>query len=176
MANHIFSALTLTVLLAACGNQGGQAAAPANPQPQAASASASAAAGGQNFVQGKGSISEERTAAFKSFMPTFSTMRKMANGDEAFEPEKFKAAAAKFVEEARVPFEHFQNDPQGNGDALPAIWLQAEAFKAEQDKFLAAVDELNTAAQSGNLEQIKAAFGNAGASCKSCHDAYRAPK
>lgn len=165
MTNRILSACALAALLAACGGSDNQ-----QPAQQAA------ASGGQTFAQGKGSISEDRTAAFKSFMPTFSTMRKMANGDQAFEPEKFKAAAAKFVDEAREPFEHFQNDPQGNGDALPAIWLQPDAFKAEQDKFLAAVDELNTAAQSGNLDQIKASFGNAGASCKSCHDTYRAPK
>lgn len=167
MNQSVFGACALAVLLAACGGMEGQSA---------ASGQTAAASGGLTFAAGKGSISEERTAAFKSFMPTFSTLRKMANGDEAFEPEKFKAAAAKFAQEARIPFEHFQNDPQGNGDALPAIWQQPEAFKAEQEQFLAAVDELNTAAQSGNLEQIKASFGKAGASCKSCHDAYRAPK
>jgi cytochrome c556 len=36
-----------------------------------------------------------------------------------------------------------------------------------------AVAELNTAAKSGNLETIKIAFGEAGKSCKACHDNYR---
>lgn len=139
-----------------------------------------AACGGQNNTNGqaggKGDISQNRTAAFKSFMPTFSSMGKVVKGEEAYEVEKFKTLAASFKDEARAPFEHFQSDPKGNGDALPAIWEKPAEFKAEQDKFLAAVDKLNEAAQSGNLEQIKAAYGDAGASCKSCHTAYRAPK
>lgn len=139
------------VLLTACGGQG----APSAP---------------------KGAISEERTAAFKSFMPDFSSMKKMVAGDEAFEVEKFKAAAAQFANDAKVPFDYFQNDPNGNGDALPAVWQQADAFKAEQDQFLAAAEKLNAAAQTGNLEEIKVAFGQVGASCKSCHDTFRAPK
>ena len=49
-------------------------------------------------------------------------------------------------------------------------------FNAERDKFLAAVDDLNAKAQAGNLEAIKVAYGNVGASCKSCHDAFRKPK
>ncbi|QMT32073.1 c-type cytochrome [Alysiella filiformis] len=150
-----------SVLLAACG---GQESTPA------ANGSAPAVAGG------KGSISEDRSAAFKSFMPTMSKMGKMAKGDEAFSPEAFQAAAEQFSKEARVPFEHFQNDPNGNGDALPNIWANPEAFKAEQDKFLTAVDKLNEVAKTGKLEDIKTAFGNVGASCQSCHDTYRRPK
>lgn len=138
-------------ILSACGNQ----SAPANP---------------------KGSISEERTTAFKAFMPDFSSMKKMVGGEEAFEVEKFKAAAAQFAIDAKVPFEHFQNDPNGNGDSLPAVWDKPDAFKAEQDKFLAAVEKLNAAAQTGKLEDIKVAFGETGASCKSCHESFRAPK
>lgn len=155
MHKILFTAALLTgaFTLSACGNGGG------------------AAAGG-----GKGPISEERTTAFKSFMPTYSSMRKMANGDEAFDAESFKKLAASFVQEARVPFEHFQSDDKGNGDALPAVWEKAAEFKAEQDKFLAAVDNLNTAAQSGKLEDIKAAYDATSGSCKSCHDAFRKPK
>jgi cytochrome c556 len=35
------------------------------------------------------------------------------------------------------------------------------------------VAKLNAAAKTGNLDQIKAAFGAAGASCKACHDDFR---
>lgn len=133
----------------------------------------------QNTTQpsgGKGMISEDRSAAFKSFMPTFAKMRKMVNGDTAFEPEAFKAAAAQFAKEARVPFEHFQNDPNGNGDALPNIWAKPDEFNAQRDQFLAAVDKLNAAAQTGKLDDIKVAFGEAANSCQACHDTYRRPQ
>lgn len=133
------------------------------------------ACGGANGPA-KGNISEERTAAFKSFMPTFSGMGKVVKGEEAYDVEQFKAAAAQFVVEAHAPFEYFQNDPNGNGDALPAIWEKPEDFAAEQSKFLDAVNRLNEVAQTANLDDIKAAYGEVGASCKSCHDAYRAPK
>ena len=53
----------------------------------------------------------------------------------AFEPEAFKTKAAQFAKEAREPFEYFQNDPNGNGDALPVIWQKPAEFKAQQDKF-----------------------------------------
>ncbi|QEY23116.1 c-type cytochrome [Neisseria animalis] len=134
------------------------------------------AACGGSPAQPKGPISEDRTAAFKSMMPEFTTMGKMVKGEEAYEVEKFKQAAAKFAEASKKPFNFFESDPQGNGDALPAIWENADKFKAEEEKFHAAVEKLNTAAQSGVLEDIKAAYGEVGASCKSCHDAYRMPK
>lgn len=160
-----------TLLLAACNDNAPTAPANGSAPAAASGASTSPAADG-----GKGDLSESRTAAFKSFMPTFSTMRKMANGDQAFVPEEFKAKAEQFTKEAREPFEYFQNDPKGNGDALPVIWEKPEAFKAEQDKFFAAVDKLNAAAQGGKLDDIKAAVGEVGASCKACHDTFRRPK
>lgn len=137
------------------------------------------AACGQNgagAAQGKGDISRDRSSAFKSFMPNVSSMRKMANGDDAFNPEKFKTAATQFAKEARVPFESFQNDPNGNGDALPNIWQKPVEFKAEQEQFFAAVDALNAAAQTEKLDDIKAAFAKVENSCQSCHQTYRAPK
>jgi len=36
-----------------------------------------------------------------------------------------------------------------------------------------AVANLNTAAQSGDQEAIKKAFGAAGAACKNCHDDFK---
>ncbi|HFC5922045.1 TPA: cytochrome c, partial [Neisseria meningitidis] len=49
-------------------------------------------------------------------------------------------------------------------------------FEAEKTKFAAAVEKLNAAAQTGKLDEIKAAYGETGASCKSCHDSFRAPE
>ena len=61
-------------------------------------------------------------------------------------------------------------------DALPNIWEKPAEYQVEQDKFLAAVANLNAKAQTGNLEEIKVAYGEVGASCKACHDTYRRPK
>ncbi|UOO83247.1 cytochrome c [Uruburuella testudinis] len=139
------------------------------------------ACGGSAAGAGKGPNSEERTTAFKAMMPNFSSMGKMVKGEEPYEVEKFKTAAAAFAEESKKPFAHFERDalvdgkPQ-DGDALPAVWEKPEEFKAAEETFHAAVAELNTQAQSGNLEAIKVAYGDAGASCKACHDSFRRPK
>lgn len=154
MQKSLFTFVLASTLLAACGNQNTA----------------------QTPHTGKGSISEDRSTAFKSFMPTFSKMRKMTNGDVAFDPETFKVTAAQFTQEARVPFEYFQNDPNGNGDALPNIWEKNNEFKIQQDKFLAAVDKLNTVAQTAQLDDIKVAFGDVANNCQACHDTYRRPK
>ena len=140
----------------------------------AASLMLAACSGGADVA--KGPNSEARTTAFKAMMPNFSSMGKMVKGEEPYEVEKFKTAAAAFTEESKKPFEHFQQDAEGNGDALPAVWERPDDFKAAEDKFHAAVTALNTAAQSGNLEEIKVAYGVAGASCKACHDTFRRPK
>ncbi len=142
----------------------------------ALSACGSSAAG-----EAKGPHSEARTTAFKSMMPNFSSMGKMVKGEEAYDVEKFKTAAAAFAAESQEPFKHFERDaavdgkPQ-DGDALPAVWAQPEQFKAEEDKFRAAVENLNAKAQAGNLDEIKVAYGDVGASCKACHDTFRKPK
>jgi len=35
------------------------------------------------------------------------------------------------------------------------------------------LSKLDAAAKTGNIDQIKVAFGAAAQSCKACHDAYR---
>lgn len=124
----------------------------------------------------KGEISQNRTDAFKKMMPDFAAMGKMVKGEEAFDEAKFRTAAASFKEHAKKPFDFFDSDPQGNGDALPAVWEKPEAFAEAQEQFLKAVENLNTAAQTAKLDALKTAYGEVGASCKSCHDSFRRPK
>lgn len=145
------AAAAITLLLSACGGSG----IPSQP---------------------KGEISENRTAAFKSMMPEFTRMGKMVKDEEPYDVEKFKQAAAAFTESSKKPFTLFESDPQGNGRALPAVWSDAAKFKAEEENFAAAVEKLNAAAQTGKLDEIKAAYSETGSSCKSCHDSFRAPE
>ncbi|WP_037585535.1 c-type cytochrome [Stenoxybacter acetivorans] len=136
-----------------------------------------AACSGAPAEVAKGPNAEARTAAFKKMMPDFSSMGKMVKGEEAYDAEKFKAAAASFAQLSQEPFKHFTSDGEGkDGDSLPNIWTDAEKFKAEETKFADAVVVLNEKAQAGNLEEIKVAYGNTGATCKSCHDTFRRPK
>ncbi|MDO4696983.1 MAG: cytochrome c [Neisseria sp.] len=124
----------------------------------------------------KGEISQNRTTAFKKMMPDFAIMGKMVKGEEAFDEAKFRSAAAAFSEHAKKPFEFFESDPQGNGDALSDVWDKPQEFAAAREQFLQAVENLNTAAQTAKLDELKTAYSEVGASCKSCHDSFRRPK
>ncbi|BEI34870.1 cytochrome c [Polynucleobacter sp. HIN6] len=61
----------------------------------------------------------------------------------------------------------------GKNDALPVIWTENAKFKSAADRMQAAVAELNTAAQSGNPENLKKALGATSQTCKACHDDFR---
>lgn len=71
--------------------------------------------------------------------------------------------------------------PRGTGpasgvktDALPAIWTKPAEFRAARQKFESASRAFNRAAASGDIAQVRTAFGALGASCKGCHDQFRA--
>lgn len=63
---------------------------------------------------------------------------------------------------------------KGDTKALPNVWTDAAGFaKAAKDTEAKAMT-LAAAAQSGDLNATKAAFGELGKSCSGCHDTYRA--
>ncbi len=71
--------------------------------------------------------------------------------------------------------------PEGSGpasgvdtDALPTIWEMPDDFAKKMSNFRTAAIALNeTAAGGGDVEAIKAAFGETGGTCKACHKQYR---
>lgn len=73
--------------------------------------------------------------------------------------------------------------PKGTGvegnpksEALPAIWEKPTDFAAANKKLVDATKAYEAAAATGNLDQIKAAFGAVGGSCKNCHETFRKPR
>ena len=54
------------------------------------------------------------------------------------------------------------------------IWSDGAKFGAAYQKMQAEVVKLDAAAKTGSLDTIKAAFGAVVASCKACHDDFRA--
>lgn len=57
--------------------------------------------------------------------------------------------------------------------AKPEIWSEPAKFKDHGDKMQAEMAKLLAAAKTNNLDNLKAAFGPAAATCKACHDAFR---
>ena len=157
MTKMLLAAAAVALTLSACGGQpGGNAAAPADAEQQ------------------RGANSQARSVAFKTLGGDMKEIGDIMKGATAYDVGSFKAKAATFVEHANAAFQHFAKDTTGtDGFSRPEVWSNPEGFKAEEDRFLQAVNKVNEAAQAGNLEQIKAAFGEAGASCKSCHDGFK---
>lgn len=78
---------------------------------------------------------------------------------------------------SKLPWAGF--GPSGEGATIKTnvkadIWKDPAKFKEMSDKTQAELLKVQAAAKTGNLDNIKAAFGAAGGSCKTCHDAFRA--
>jgi cytochrome c556 len=59
-------------------------------------------------------------------------------------------------------------------EAKPGIWQNRSDFDAKAAAFAAAATRLNAAAQAGDKTAFADAWKATGASCKACHDPYRA--
>jgi cytochrome c556 len=113
-----------------------------------------------------------RAATFVVMGNHFSRIGAVVKGEKPFDKNEVAANAAVVASMAQLPWQAFGPGTEG-GKSLPEIWKEMDKFKAGSEKMQKAVAELNTAAKSGNLETIKIAFGEAGKSCKACHDNYR---
>lgn len=98
----------------------------------------------------------------------------MASGKVPFDAKAAADNAALVETLSKLPFVAFiPGTDKGKTQADPAIWKEMDTFKANASKMQEEVTKLNAAARGGNLDQIKAAVGAVGRSCKSCHDDYR---
>ena len=89
-----------------------------------------------------------------------------------------KASAAALSQAAPKVGGHF---PKGTGPesgvkthALPAIWEKPADFKAAVAKLQTGVKAMQAAAQSGNIDAVKAAVPGVGGACKGCHEQFKA--
>lgn len=98
----------------------------------------------------------------------------MVNGRIPFDAKAAQDNAAVLETVTRLAWVGYGADTEKvKSKSKPEIWMEPAKFKAEQDKLMAEVGKLNTAAKTGNLDQIKATFGAVAGSCKSCHDNFR---
>ena len=104
----------------------------------------------------------------------FARLGAMASGRAPFDAKVAadSAAVAAFV--STLPWAAFgEGTDKGDTRAKPEIWKEPAKFKEYADKMEAEMAKLSSAAKTGNLDGIKVAVGATGATCKTCHDAYR---
>lgn len=117
-----------------------------------------------------------RQSALSMLGTHMSRLQPVLKGQVAFDAAAVKANVAVIQTLSTLPWTAFAAGTQGNSSAKPEIWSDAAGFKAAQQKFEAAVVQLSAAADSGDLNKLRSAAGDVGASCKACHDSYRAKK
>ena len=115
-----------------------------------------------------------RKAAFTVMGAHFGRIGAMASGKAPFDAAAAAANDDLVSTMSRLPYAGFiEGTATGDTRAKPEIWTERAKFDAAANKMQEEVGKLNVAAKSGNLDQIKVAFGAAGQSCKACHDNYR---
>jgi cytochrome c556 len=115
-----------------------------------------------------------RKATFSVMANHFGRIGAMVQGKAPFDAKAAAENADIAMMMAKLPYAAFgEGSDKGDTRARPEIWTETDKFKAAAAKMQEEMAKLNTAAKSGNLDTIKAAFGPAGQSCKSCHDHFR---
>jgi cytochrome c556 len=105
----------------------------------------------------------------------FGRIGAMVNNRVPFDAAQAQASADIAVMMSKLPYVAFVEgtDKVGNTRALPEVWSKRADFDAAAKKMQDEMLKLQAATKTGNLDQIKAAFGETGKSCKACHDNYR---
>ena len=113
-----------------------------------------------------------RQSAFALMGTHMGRLAAVVKGEVPYNKEDVARNAAIISTLSSLPWQAFGPGTEG-GKAEPAIWKESAKFKTASDRMQAAVAELNTAAQSGNPENLKKALGATSQTCKACHDDFR---
>jgi len=115
-----------------------------------------------------------RRAVMTVMATHFGRVAAMANGKISFDPKAASDSADIAFAMSKLPFVAFlPGTDKGDTKAEPKIWSEQDKFRGVADQMQDSMLKLDAAAKSGSLDTIRAAVGDAGKSCKSCHDSYR---
>lgn len=104
----------------------------------------------------------------------FSRLGAMATGKAPFDAKAAQDNAAIVEFMSKLPWAGFTPNTEGVKSRIkPEAWAEKAKFDQGAEKMVAEVAKLNAAAKTGNLDNLKAAFGETAKTCKACHDAYR---
>ena len=126
------------------------------------------------FAKAEDAIKYRQSALFV-MQQNFSRVAGMAAGKIPFDAKVAAESAAVAESMSKLPWAGFgPGTNKGDTDAKPEIWAQKAKFDDYARKMETEMGKLAVAAKSGNLDNIKAAVGATGGTCKSCHDDFRA--
>lgn len=116
-----------------------------------------------------------RQAAFQLIRHNMGDINEMIKGEVAYDAARVQKRADALVLVTTLPWEAFQvsGTEQGGGDAKADIWQNLDDFLQRGEKLAADASTLQVAAQTGDKDEVKRAFGNFARNCKACHDNYK---
>ncbi len=134
----------------------------------------SGTAAAQTFQKPEDAI-KYRQSSLTVLAAHFGPLGAMANGRIPFDAQAAARHADVIAVASTLPWAGFGpgTDKGATTRAKPEIWSENAKFKAAADKMQAEVQKLAAAAKTGNLDNLKAAFGPAAGTCKACHDDFR---
>ena len=140
----------------------------------AASLAAIAAPASAQFAKPEDAI-KYRQSALAVMGAHFGRIGAMTSGRVPFDAKVAADNADIVATMAKLPWAAFGpgTEKGGNTKAKPEIWTEQVNFKDYSDKLIVESTKLAAAAKTGNLDSVKTAFAATGATCKTCHDAFR---
>ncbi|WP_295980387.1 cytochrome c [uncultured Variovorax sp.] len=137
-----------------------------------AACSALALPAAAQFAKPEDAIKYRQSALFV-MSQHFGRLGAMANGRVPYDAAAAAANAEVVADMAKLPWAAFGPGTEG-GKARSEVWKEDAKFKERQQKLIEETGKLATAAKAGNIDALKAQFGPTAASCKACHDSFRA--
>lgn len=130
-------------------------------------------AAAQSFQKPEDAI-KYRRSSFTVLSAHFGPLGAMANGRIPYDAQAAARHADVITLASTLPWPGFiAGTDKGETRAKPEIWSENAKFKAAGEKMQGEMQKLAAAAKTGNLDNLKTAFGPAAASCKACHDDFR---
>lgn len=127
----------------------------------------------QSFAKPEDAI-RYRQGAFRVLSAHFGALGAMANNRAPFDAQAAARHGDVIALVSHLPFNAFPaGTDSGETRAKADIWSEQARFRAAAEKMQSEVGKLAAASKTGNLDNLKAAFGPAARSCKACHDDFR---
>jgi cytochrome c556 len=105
----------------------------------------------------------------------FGPLGAMVKGARPYDKDLFIRNAAYLEVLAKMPLEGFvPGSDKGDTKAKPEIWSEMDKFKGGMEKLQVESAKLAQLATTGNMDEIKAQFGETAKTCKACHDNFKA--
>lgn len=114
-----------------------------------------------------------RKAAFTLIAKNFGPMGAMTKGKIPFNKDEFTLRAANLEALSTMPWEFFIPDSEKGSESKPAVWSNAEDYKAKANDFQKEAAALVKVSKGGDEKAMGIQFGKVAQTCKACHKEYK---